>query len=439
MRLIHISDLHFDERRQLAGAPRLDGRGHNVCLVSLAACIEHVRVTALAAGRVDAWIVTGDVFDTATPSPLEERYAIEAMKALAKDALVIIIAGNHDVPNAAAGATALECLKHRDGIIVVEDVRNLAFWYDPGGSGRLFFGGGLPVDSDRYQSPPDLVLSCVPYPRRAELVRGAPEAGREARNALASELLRGLVQALRIEAESRAPDAIRVALFHGSLDGAKIGVQPRALSGDVQLAASDFAGYDAAACGHIHKMQPIGPGVYYAGSPDRCDFDEERDYKGGVELTVERGKPAGVKPIPTPAREYVTVTPEQLLGTPPAAWKRGGAVYRVKGDATPEVAIVLRRRVADLDAEGVWISTSALKVESETRARDAGATADESTSNVLERWLAANELHLRDLVEQHGGEPLDDLPEPERAEVLDVRRAELHAELLADNHAVTGE
>ncbi len=241
MRLIQISDLHHDELRKLAGDVRLDDRGHNVCLVSLAECIEHVRVTALAAGPVDAWLVTGDVFDRATPTPLEERYAVVAMESLAKHAPVVIISGNHDVPREAAGATALECLKLREGIIVIERTQNIGFWTDPGGGPKLLFGGALPVvEADRYQSPPDLVLGCVPYPRRAEIVKLAPEAGSEDRNALLSQLLAGSVQALRMQAEVSAPNAVRVALFHGSLDGAAVGVQPRPLSGDVQLSPADF-------------------------------------------------------------------------------------------------------------------------------------------------------------------------------------------------------
>lgn len=421
MRIIHLSDIHFDERRQLAGAVRVDDNGHNVALVSAAACLEHARKAAIEAGPVDLWVVTGDVFDTATPTQLEERYAIAFVDALAKDAPVVVLAGNHDVPAAGAGATALECLKLRLGVYVIEEPCVLTFRRGAMGGllpSRLIGSGNGRVWGD--PAPAVVALACLPYPRRAELVALVPEGSREERNAAASTVLRGLVQGLRVQAETHAPGAPIVALYHGTLDGATVGVQPRALSGDVTLSPADFGGFTYCAAGHIHKMQKMAPNAFYAGSPDRVDFDEERDFKGVLDVTINGTGPAAVKPIATPARTYVTAAPEHL-DAPLDTWKRG-VVYRVKAEVGPEEAVAIRRRVAEIAASGVWISASALRVVSDVRARDEEARADESVSAILARWLAANPHHVADVVTQHGGEA-----------------AATAAEVVTMNHGISGE
>lgn len=413
IRIIHLSDVHFDERRQLAGAVRVTSDGHNEALVSTARCFAAAEAAALAAGPVDLWVVTGDLFDTATPTQLEERYAVEAVESLARSAPVVVLAGNHDVPAAGAGATALECLKLRPRVHVVEEPAVLYFAEQDGAFVRVMNGAAIGLAAE-------LALACVPYPRRAELVALVPEGSREERNAAASQVLRGIVQGLRIQAETQAPNAVRVALYHGALDGATIGVQPRTISGDVTLSPADFAGFAYCAAGHLHKMQKLAPTVYYAGSIDRVDFDEARDYKGALDVRVGVNRATEVKPIATPARVYVTATPEHLEA-PLDTWKPG-VVYRVKGEVGPEEAAAIRRRVGELAATGVWISASALRVVSDVRARDEEARADESVGAILSRWLTANPHHVTDLVTQHGGES-----------------AATSAEIVTLNRAIAGE
>lgn len=385
MRIIHISDIHFDERRQLAGEVRVDAEGRNHALVSTARCVEAIREQALAAGQVDLWCVTGDVFDSPVPTPLEERAAIEAIEAMAGSAPVVVLSGNHDVPAAGAGATALECLKVRRNIHVVEAPRVLTLQ-----------AGGVTVS-----------VVCVPYPRRAELVALAPDGSREERNALASQILRGILQGLRVQAANNSPGSVLVALYHGSLDGATVGAQPRTISNDVALSPADFGGFAYAGCGHIHRMQRLAPNVYYAGSPDRVDFDEEADYKGGLDVTISAaGVLEAVRPIASEPRVYVTARPEHLAAANDT-WTAGGTVYRVKGEVMQSEAVEIRRRVAELAAAGVWISASALRVVSEIRTRDELASADETVAAFLERWLTANPAHVEEAATVTGTEPAD--------------------------------
>ena len=403
-RLIHLSDVHLDERRQLAGAIRLDENGQNAALSNTVRCLEAVRAEAIARGNVDLWVITGDLFDTPTPTQLEERCAVEAVESLARHAHVIVLAGNHDVPGAGSGATALECLKLRRDVTVIEAPSVLCFdWHED---------GWLRVA--RPDEVPAVAVACIPYPRRAELVALVPEGSREERNAAAGAVLRGIIQGLRLQSEQCAPYGYRLALYHGGLDGAVVGVQPRALSGDISVHPTDFAGFDYVAAGHIHKRQQLAPNVWYAGSVDRVDFDEEGDEKGALDVQLERGA-LTVEPIATPARRYVTLPldaePETL---------EPGVVYRWKGEATAAQAAEVRRRVAARSADA-WV-TPAIRLVTETRARDTEARADETASALLGRWLVANPLHVDGL-----------------ADTYQVAREDVLADITRLHHAAAGE
>ena len=154
-------------------------------------------------------------------------------------------------------------------------------------------------------------------------------------------------------------------------------------------------GFDYAACGHIHKMQSLSTTVWYAGSVDRVDFDEEADVKCALDVRVAPGALV-VSMLRTPARRYVTLAPAD-----DADWEPG-VVYRFKAtDATPAEADTVRKRVGALASDGVW-ATASVRVASVCRARDAAATADESASDLLVRWLIANPSHVDDLAAQHG-------------------------------------
>lgn len=382
MRLIHLSDWHLDSRRQLAGSLREGPDGVNLALSHTAACLRAVADKALAAGHVDLWLLTGDLTDTATPTQIEERIMIELVTELAKSALVIIIAGNHDVPGSGSGASSLECLKRRLGVIVVEAPE--VVWLKTGG-----FSGAVM----RSQEPTDVAVACMPYPRRSEFVALAPEGSREERYAKASAILDGMIQSMRV---TIGPDALAVMAYHGSINGATVGVQPRTIEHDLSVPVGAFAGFDYVGCGHIHKMQKMSPAVFFAGSVDRTNHDEAADPKGGLDVVVAKGVPPVVKMIASPARRYMTLGPDDDFDG-----KAGdGIVYRVKGAVTPQRAGEIRHAVALLAASGVWIST-ALTIESEARTRDEHATSDERTSALLDRWLDAHGEVVADIVTVH--------------------------------------
>jgi exonuclease SbcD len=84
MRLLHTSDWHLGRsfhRADLLGAQ--------------AAFIDHL-VETVRAERVDAVLVSGDVYDRALPPVDAVRLCDEALRRLAELTRVVLIAGNHD-------------------------------------------------------------------------------------------------------------------------------------------------------------------------------------------------------------------------------------------------------------------------------------------------------------------------------------------------------
>ena len=87
MKILHTSDWHVGRRI----------RGHD-------RSEEHRNVLAEMVGladtnHVDLTVVAGDVFDTASPSPVSEEIVWRALLDLADIAPVLVVAGNHDSPN----------------------------------------------------------------------------------------------------------------------------------------------------------------------------------------------------------------------------------------------------------------------------------------------------------------------------------------------------
>lgn len=370
MKILHLADIHIDAHRKTAGQVRLapDGRPWGIAATD-AAC----RALVKRAGAVDLYLIAGDLFDRATPTGAEERAAIDLVADLADLAPVVVVAGNHDIPNT-SGSTALECLRRRPRIYVVERPQMLAF---------AVSGGGACLVSGEPGDRVDVALACVPYPRRAELARGGQTRTQEERNAVASEALRQVIAALKVKAaQCGDPLTRRVLCYHGSIGGAAIRDQPRSLAGDIVIDVPDLAGWDYVACGHIHQQQEIAPGIWYSGSPERCGFGEQGEPKGAIVVGFKQQKCTITPVVNEAATEHVTLSPSGVA----AAELEHGIAYRLKGIVAPDEALELRRQIAHWQEGGAWV-VDALEVQREVRVRDSLAHAQESSAELLRRWL----------------------------------------------------
>src|SRR5262245_48539245 len=99
MRLIHSSDWHLGHMLRGEVTRELEHQAFLAWLVER--CIEEA---------ADALVITGDVFDTATPPAIAERMWFEFLAAArrARPAMdVIAIAGNHDSPARLGAASSV--------------------------------------------------------------------------------------------------------------------------------------------------------------------------------------------------------------------------------------------------------------------------------------------------------------------------------------------
>ncbi len=385
IRVAHLSDLHFDAERQIAGVRRLTEDGQPYALAQASRCLRAVAKGIAAGGLPDVWLVTGDVFDRPQPTAAEEAAVIRAFVDLARAAPVVVLAGNHDIPGVAGAATALECLKRRPRIHVIEEPTLLEFGRDPN-TGKL-----API-TQLGEWQPGVTIACMPYPRRAEFATSEVMTGAatsEERNAIASQLLSRVMGALRIQAA--ATKGPKVLGFHGSVTGAMSRFQPRTLAGDILFGLDDLCAWDYAAGGHIHQQQQLAPNAGYAGSVDRCDFGEEGEPKGGTVIELGDG-PVRVRGVPSPATVFTTLDAESLRYVVNGdVTLLPSAAYRVKDRVSADDARAIRRDVAALQERGLWIA-DALEVDAEIRLRDAEANAEESAEAHLRRWLAGREI-----------------------------------------------
>lgn len=279
MRIAHLADLHLG--RVFHGASLIDDQRH-----ALAAVTEVLRER-----RVEVLLIAGDLYDRALPGREAVRLLDEFLRTVNEDLRVpvIAIAGNHDSAEHlgfgawlfSRGDLHVRGRVDRDAVpITLEDAHGEVTFYpvpyvEPEGVREL-----VDLDDD------------APLTHRGAVSVLLAQARRHAKE---HEVRRSVVVAHGFVVGSAAPEESRRSERSLYLGGA--GAIP----------ASDFAGFDYVALGHLHRPQSLTPRVRYAGSLLKYSFDEVGHDKG---LTLVDLGPDGSASI-----EHVTVTPKRDLAT----------------------------------------------------------------------------------------------------------------------------
>ena len=294
--LVHTSDWHVG--RTLRGRSRVEE--HEAVLGEVA---------ALAAGvAADVVLVTGDLFDSAAPSPEAERVVYQALLDLqGTGAHVVVLAGNHDSPRR---LEAVAPVLARGGITV------LAGWAPPeeGGVVEVAAADGTPVQ-----------IACLPFLSQKQALR-AGELMALSADELGGHYTATVREAVRLLAAAFRPDAVKVVAAHLFAVGADAGGSERAahLASGYAVPADVFppsAHY--VALGHLHRAQAVGePRIRYAGAPLQLDFGEVGHTCSTTVVTASPSTPAVVREVPLAGgRPLAQVEgPLATLHPVPGAW-----------------------------------------------------------------------------------------------------------------------
>ena len=274
MRLMHTSDWHlgrtFHGQSLLADQESVLGALADLAIVH----------------RVDAVLISGDLYDRAVPSPEAVQCATRILTRI-RDAGISIIAisGNHDsAPRLGAFADFLAA-----GGLHLRTAAARA---------------GEPV----MIADPDGPVAFYPVPYlEPDLARGVWDLPSPASH---QQVLTRALQQARTDLAARLPGTRSVVLAHAFVTGAAAGGSERSIAvGGVESVTADvFAGFDYVALGHLHGNQRISDRIRYSGSPLPYAFSEAGQTKSVLLVDLDPSGGVSVRPLDLPViRRLATI------------------------------------------------------------------------------------------------------------------------------------
>lgn len=365
MRIVHTSDWHAG--RIWKSRSRLDELQQ--ILDHLGAFIERE--------RVDLVLMSGDVYDSASPAPDAERAVSTFFKRLGRAGVPsVVIAGNHDSP------TRLDAW----GLLAeFVGVRTLGL------PRRRTDGGLIEVAGKNGETA---CVAAVPFAPVGRIVEALTLAHDEtlARQQYADAMAKILAHL----AEGFRPNAINLVIGHSHVSGARPTGSERVVTlGDDWAATPQSLPATAqyVALGHIHRPQRIasaGPHTEYAGSPMQLDFGEVGECKTFAVIEVTPGKPPRVERVPYEGGVE--------LGDWSGTWPEcEAAADRLRHFGYLRVRVTLETPMTDLNRIVRQLLPNAVVVDAVLpRQEDARVTPVAMTASPLERFRAFyEERHQR--------------------------------------------
>ena len=279
MRILHSSDWHLGQH--FIGKSRADE--HKALFGWLKQQIE--------VHQVDALIVAGDIFDTATPA----SYARELYHQLIVDlqptgCQLVLLGGNHD---------SVAVLQEGKELLAFLHTRVVPGWLGAAESHLMVL--------NTKQGQPGAILAALPFLRARELLQSqsgqqASDKQQQLQQAIADCYQQCFVKALALKAELGLELPL-LATGHLTTVGASSSESVREIYiGSLDaFPASAFPDFDYIALGHIHQAQQVGgkANIRYSGSPIPLSFDEAKQQKSMVLLDLSRAEPA-IELLPIP-------------------------------------------------------------------------------------------------------------------------------------------
>jgi exonuclease SbcD len=382
LRLLHLADIHFG----MENYGRLDAAtGLNRRLLDFARST-HLAIDYALEHGVHLALFAGDIYKHRDPDPTWQREFARCVRRLTEAHVpVVILIGNHDLPNTIGKAHAVEIFDTL-GLPGITVISKPALYTLETPAGRVQMAG-------------------LPYIARSFLLSRD-----EYKDKTLEEVNRLLVEkgeeTLRWLADQVQPDLPAILTVHGSVANAILSSEQSIMMVGhdpiIPLGALTNPVWDYVALGHIHRHQDLHQGlqppVVYAGSIERIDFGEEREDKGFVWAQVEKGQTT-YEFIPVPARRFVTLRLDtrhgdllHLLDQELAQREIKDAVVRLVITISSEQRDLIDERLLRQRLQEAYLvaGMSIEEVKAPSRARDTGLTEALGPLQALERYLLSH-------------------------------------------------
>ncbi len=261
MRILHTADWHLGAR--LVERERLPE--HAMFLDWL--------IETLRSEKIDALLLSGDVFDAANPPQEAVALYFDFLKRLAdlKTVKAVITGGNHD---SASHLNAPRELLRRFEVHV----------FGHAGDNIVDLGGA--------------VIAAVPFLRERDLREGAAGETMAAVHEQVRTAIRAHYAAQLAACRGIAQGRPIIAMGHLTVLGATTSDSERDIHiGNLGAVGADiFDGFDYTALGHLHRPQKVAgqETVHYSGSPIALSFSEATDAKSVVIIDTQNHSPVPI-------------------------------------------------------------------------------------------------------------------------------------------------
>lgn len=384
MRFLHTSDWHLGRSLH-----RADLRA------AQAAFLDHL-VETTRAEKVDAVLVSGDVYDRAIP-PLDAVALCEdaLMRLRATGARVILISGNHDSARRLGFSSALidaagvhlrtRLASRADPVLLADDYGQVAVYgipyLEPASPEPANPEAATlePADAEPAGPEPAGVLANPEsaYPQTSPATAGEHPTAAGSASRSHQAVLGGALARARSDAASRGMSRT-VVLAHGWVTGGQASESERDIrvGGVGDVPASLFDGFSYAALGHLHGQQTIADHLRYSGSPLPYSFSEAHHKKGTWLVELGDGGKLAVERVPAPVYRRLSLLRghlDDLLASAQFAGQEGDFLAVTLTDlARPEAAMDRLRRRFPHVLTLAFEPEGAIRDERSYRARVAG-------------------------------------------------------------------
>lgn len=387
IRVLHVGDVHLGV--ELYGRPDAE-KGYGTRVSDFLQALDRALELAEDADLV---LFPGDIYKNCDPNPTVQREFASRIRRIGRHVPVVIIPGNHDVPNAYARASSVD-------IFHVLELDNVHVLRRPEVTPiRTRWG--------------EVLIAPLPFMPRSRLLSLEDARGKSLPEVL--EMMRSrLVAAVNLMAEeigeyrkAHGGQIPAILMAHYTIAGAVFGGYGKGalLAPEIELPLGTVRNpvFDYVALAHIHKHQTIPPNdftgqppVIYPGSIERVDFGEEDEDKVVVVAEVARGQ-ASWRPVPLQPRKFLTlridaddVDPLESIKSKIEA-KRAqiqGAVVRVFYTLPPGAPNPPEREIRQaLEGAHYIAAIRRENVRTEARSRHGGLTTQLGPLEALEEYL----------------------------------------------------